>query len=84
MISKAGDKSLLIEMEIKAWGLPNLQPNKEESFVSLERRAVIPKADSQRMGSCWAGANNTIPGEWSKAEPGVMKQFRSSLRFCSW
>lgn len=47
MISKAGDKSLLIEMEIKAWGLPNLQPNKEESFVSLERRAVIPKADSK-------------------------------------
>jgi len=44
MISKAGDKSLLIEMEIKVWELPNLQPNDEESSVSLERRPEIRKA----------------------------------------
>lgn len=44
MISKAGDKSLLIEMEIKVWELPNLQPNNEESFVSSERRPEILKA----------------------------------------
>lgn len=32
LISKAGDKSLLIEMEIKVWELPNLQPNYRESL----------------------------------------------------
>lgn len=47
MISKAGGKSLLTEMEIKVWELPNLQPNNEESFVSLERRPAILKADSR-------------------------------------
>lgn len=47
MISKAGDKSHLIEMEIKVWELPNLQPNIEESFVSLERRLEILKAGSE-------------------------------------
>lgn len=60
-ISKAGDKSLLIEMEIKAWELPNLQPNNEQSFVSLERRAVIPKAD---------------PKEWAPIGLVLMIQFQ--------
>lgn len=48
MIPKAGDKSLLIEMEIEIWDLPNLQPNNEESFVSSERRPEILKADSKK------------------------------------
>lgn len=47
MISKVGDKSLLIEVEIKVWELPNLQPNNEESFVSLEHRPEILKAGSK-------------------------------------
>lgn len=47
MISKAGDKSLLIQMEIKVWELPNFQPNSEESFASLERRPEILKAGSK-------------------------------------
>lgn len=36
MIPKAGDESLLIEMEIEIWELPNLQPDNKESFVSSE------------------------------------------------
>lgn len=48
MIPKARDKSLLIEMEIEIWELPNLQPNNEESFVSSEQRPEIPKADSKK------------------------------------
>lgn len=48
MIPKAEDKSLLIEMEIEIWELPNLQPNNEESFVSSERRPEILKADSKK------------------------------------